>query len=85
MPKCGGTSFMEILKRCFKWRFAKDNDFPVHKTKLQQHKQAERARKRMRLRQKYLLSHPFKQCIHGHFLPYKYKDFSHKNGTIFVT
>jgi len=85
MPKCGGTSFRELLRTHYKLRYAKDYDYPLHQTFKQRTQEAESARKWIRIKHKYLFQYRFTRCIHGHFLPYKYDYFYGRDGTAFIT
>lgn len=85
MPKCGGSSFKELLDRQFQRRVLEDNDYPIHKSFAERTGEAERAAKWIEFTDKYLLRYNFTECIHGHFLPYKYHYFHGKKDTVFVT
>lgn len=85
MPKCGGTSFKELLKKHYKLRFSKDYDYPIHWTPEQRKKETEKARKRIQKAHTHFYQYRFSKCIHGHFLPYKYDHFYGKNGNLFIT
>lgn len=62
-----------------------DNDYPIHQPRSVRTAHAEREGKRIAFKHKYLLQYRFTQCIHGHFLPYKYRHFYGKEGSLFVT
>ncbi|SHF03757.1 Sulfotransferase family protein [Fodinibius roseus] len=85
MPKCGGTSFKELLKRHFKWRFSKDYDYPIHWSPDKRRKEAIESRERIKRRYRYFYRYRFTECIHGHFLPYKYDYFYGRDGITFIT
>lgn len=85
MPKCGGTSFNELLQQHFKRKFSKDDDFPIHWTPDQRKNKVTRARKRVEWGHKYFYRYRFTECIHGHFMPYKYDYFYGIDDNIFVT
>lgn len=85
MPKCGGSSFKELLDRRFGKRVMEDNDYPIHQSFSVRTRKAERARKWGAFADKYLYRYSFTECIHGHFLAYKYDFFYGRDDTIFVT
>ncbi|SMO50963.1 sulfotransferase family 2 domain-containing protein [Fodinibius sediminis] len=85
MPKCGGTSFKELLQRHYKLRFSKDYDYPIHWTPEQREEETERARKRIKRNYEHFYRYRFVKCIHGHFLPYKYDHLYGKKNTVFIT
>lgn len=85
MPKCGGTSFKELLKGHFKWRFSKDYDYPIHWTPEEREEKTTEAREQIERAHAYFYRYRFVKCIHGHFLPYKYDHFYGKDGNLFIT
>lgn len=85
MPKCGGSSFKELLDRQFPWKVLEDNDYPIHKSFDERTGEVERAGRWIEFADKYLFRYNFTECIHGHFLPYKYRYFYGKKDTVFVT
>lgn len=85
-PKAGGSSFGQFLKNHFSDKFIGDyNDFPINKTLKERHKQAQKNRVKIKLLKQYFYNIKKIQCIHGHFLPYKYKDLYGKKDITFVT
>ena len=85
MPKCGGTSFQELLQNHFRLRFSKDDDYPLHWSPAQRRDEAKRWRRKIIRRHKYCYRYRFAKCIHGHFLPYKYDYFYGMDGNMFIT
>lgn len=83
MPKCGGSSFKDLLDRHRK--VLEDNDYPIHQSFLERTRKAERAGRWVEIADRYLYRYAFTDCIHGHFLPYKYDYFYGKGENIFVT
>lgn len=85
MPKCGGSSFRALLRDHFQYRFSKDYDFPIHQPIDQRIKKVKRAQRWIEIGHKYFLRYRFTECVHGHFLPYKYNHFYGNEGAVFVT
>lgn len=85
MPKCGGSSFKELLKRRFPGKVLTDNDNPIHQSIDDRKKKVKRKRKWSEFSQKYLNRYSLTKCIHGHFLPHKYDFLYDKDETLFVT
>ena len=85
MPKCGGSSFRKLLKDHFKLRFSSDYEYPMHLPVSKREKKVQRARRRVKIWQKYFFGYRYTQCIHGHFMPYKYEYLLGMEGVIFVT
>lgn len=85
MPKSGGTSFMNLLETHFDDAFLPDYDFPIHDSPKKRHRKVKRKQLWNRASDK--LFHKFQQveCIHGHFLPFKYEDFYQSGDHTFVT
>lgn len=83
MPKCGGSSFRELLEKKFK--ILEDNEYPIHKTPEKRAQYAKRGAKWVSRADTYLNRYYFTECVHGHFLPYKYSHFYGRDDTLFVT
>jgi hypothetical protein len=85
-PKAGGSSFRNLLKKEFGLFFREDyGDLPIIKSLENRSRDAEAHRRRVRLYKWRLLQLTNVQCIHGHFLPYKYLDLVDKPKVHFVT
>lgn len=85
-PKAGGSSFKEILEKNYGRYFIGDyNDFPINKSFEERTQDAINFDQKMTLlkRKIYLLRGT--KCIHGHFLPFKYRSFLNDKNTTFVT
>lgn len=80
-PKCGGSSFKELLEEHYESNFVSDyKDKPLNKTKLETIEKAKIFYEKL---------DPFfykkELCIHGHFLPFKYSKLLEKPNVYFVT
>lgn len=85
MPKCGGSSFKELLDKKYPGSVIEDNDYPIHKSFPERTSEADRGRRWVEFAHKYLFRYSRTECIHGHFLPYKYNYLYDLEGNIFVT
>ncbi len=86
MPKTGGTSFLELLSGHFKGAFMKDyGDRPMSMPVGERILKAKKARVKNSIYGQFLLRYQGIQCIHGHFLPYKYQCFLKEQDVAFVT
>ncbi|MCF1191239.1 sulfotransferase family 2 domain-containing protein [Mangrovimonas sp. AS39] len=86
IPKTAGRSFRTLLKSKFNNSLVDDySDGPLNHNEEQQHLMAEKFNKKYTLY--YNLKYKLKntQCIHGHFLPYKYNYHYGKKNHQFVT
>lgn len=85
-PKAGGTSFKELLENHYKSKFVGDyKDFPINKTIEQRHVEVKKSNRQFQFYKKFYYDFKNIQCIHGHFLPYKYKSLVDKDNHKFVT
>lgn len=85
MPKSGGASFRHLLENHFEESYLQDHDYPIHDSPKKRHR-------KVKLKQVFNkfsdnLFNKFKnvECIHGHFLPYKYDSFYETGEHTFVT
>lgn len=85
-PKTAGRSFRNILQTHFKNHFLDDyrND-PLNCTLEESIKNANDFHKKYKFYKKYFYKLQGIQCIHGHFLPYKYRTEFASKSTIFIT
>lgn len=85
-PKAGGSSFKKLLEENFKNKLLSDyKDTPINKTVEVRELEALRFRKKLRVYKKYIYKFKNYQCIHGHFLPFKYDYYLDKNNSLFIT
>lgn len=85
MPKSGGISFKHLLKTKYPKSLLEDYDFPIHDSAVERHQKAERDRLWYKISTKYLFRFSTVDCIHGHFLPYKYECLYESGDHTFVT
>lgn len=86
IPKAGGTSFRKLLENNFGNGFVGDyKDIPVNKSPEYRAADAHHFIKKFNYlkRMGYWLKGV--KCIHGHFLPFKYKQFLNDDRAIFIT
>ena len=85
-PKTGGNSFEEFLKNHFGHYYREDyDDNPLYSGHFETHKQnAILFDRELNLHKRNLMRHHQIQCIHGHHMPYKYKNFLLDEGTKFT-
>lgn len=77
LPKTAGSSFASSLMQCFGDALLKDYaDLPLHQTTTKRHKHAI-----IQSGRNYFRDFGHIECIHGHFLPLKYR--FHKTGNTF--
>ena len=84
-PKAGGTSFRNLLEQHFKKKLQTDYDNPLNKSFEERSLQAINFDKEFRLYKRYLYIIRNIQCVHGHFLPYKYHSLVNKRNVHFIT
>lgn len=85
-PKSGGTSFKQLLEDYYKIRFLGDySDKPINTEFEERIKRV----KNFDRKYKFYLKNYYKlkgiECIHGHFLPYKYRESLQDDQTKFIT
>lgn len=85
MPKCGGISFKHLLKSQYPKSFIEDYDFPIHDSEEERHRKAKRDRTWNKISSRFLFRYSAVDCIHGHFLPFKYEYFYEAGNHTFVT
>ena len=84
MPKCGGISFRELLENHFESRILLDyKDVPINMSVDVRQRSARRSRALNALFGR--LRFGAFDCIHGHFMPNKYRPFYNKKNVVFVT
>jgi len=84
MPKCGGISFRSILENQFGSRILLDyKDVPINKSSGVRQWSAEWGRTKNALFGHHRLGEI--DCVHGHFMPYKYLPFRNEGQVVFVT
>jgi len=85
-PKAGGSSFKELLQSHYKSNFRGDyNDIPINKSLKQRTADAELFHMKFKYIMKYIYKFKKIQCIHGHFLIYKYSSLINDPETLFIT
>src|SRR5690554_3573739 len=85
-PKAGGSSFKVLLEEHFKNRFFGDySDLPINTNEFKRKADVIRFDKKFRLYKKYIYQFKRIECIHGHFLPYKYSSLLDDPEVIFIT
>ena len=85
-PKAGGSSFKKLLEENYKHQLLSDyNDKPINKTVDERQLEVLTFRKKLRLYKKYIYEYKNYQCIHGHFLPYKYDYYLKRDNCYFIT
>ncbi|MCK7591859.1 hypothetical protein M0G43_14830 [Subsaxibacter sp. CAU 1640] len=85
-PKSGGGSFREMLQKEYGKSFLGDyKDIPINKTYNDRINEAVRFDKKLTFLKRFSYNVKRIECIHGHFLPYKYRKFKNNPKTIFVT
>ncbi|MFC4721187.1 sulfotransferase family 2 domain-containing protein [Geojedonia litorea] len=86
IPKTAGRSFRTILQTHFKKGFLDDYvDGPLNRTLEESIKDANKFHKTYKFYRKYCYQLKGVDCIHGHFLPYKYRSECHNKNTMFIT
>ena len=80
LPKTAGNSFASSLTKHFGEALLKDYDLPLHKTRYSRHRHA-----LIESIRNYFRDFNNIQCIHGHFLPLKYRLYRKSNPRQFVT
>jgi hypothetical protein len=86
MPKSGGSSFKKMLEDHFGNDFKGDyRDYPLHKSDRFRHGHAEAKRFTNSVRYPIFKKYSKIECIHGHYLPYKYSCFIEDKDNVFVT
>lgn len=85
-PKAGGSSFKVLLENHFKNRFLGDyTDLPINTNEVKRKADVIKFDKNFRLYKKYIYNFKKVECIHGHFLPYKYSSLLVDSNVSFVT
>ncbi len=85
-PKAGGSSFKEILKKNYGHSFKEDyNDMPINKSLEERTRDVIKFDKRFTSMKRAYYKMRGIQCIHGHFLPYKYRKLLNDENTYFIT
>ncbi len=85
-PKAGGSSFKIILENHFKKKFIGDySDMPINNSREKRERKAVNFDRNFRLYLKYIYKLKEIECIHGHFLPYKYSSLVHNDNVNFIT
>ncbi len=85
-PKAGGSSFKVLLQNHFKTQFKSDySDTPFNTEKSLRQLDAIKFDKKFRLYKKSLYQLKGVECIHGHFLPYKYNSLFGNKNVNFIT
>lgn len=85
-PKAGGSSFRELLKKYYGKSFKEDYvDFPINKSFEKRTKDAINFDKNFNLIKRICYKIKGVKCIHGHFLPYKYKKLLNDKNSCFIT
>ncbi len=73
MPKVGGSSLGALLKNHFQQSFLGDyGDYPINKSENRRKIEAEIKRNKNILGERFFSRFRQVECIHDHFLPYKY-------------
>ena len=86
MPKAGGMSFRELLETHYGKRFMYDYaDLPINTPVEQRHALAEENYAKSKKTFLWKFNHRKTECIHGHFMPYKYAGLHGKRNVQFVT
>lgn len=85
MPKSGGTSFRHLLKNRFPKSTRGDYDHPIHDSEQKRHLKIRFRKLQITLSSKLTSEFDRVDCIHGHFMPFKYEHFYQSGGHIFVT
>jgi hypothetical protein len=85
-PKAAGSSFRLLLEKHYKYKLLRDyNDFPLNKTPEVRNQNAINFDQSFTQLKRFTYKLRSIECIHGHFLPYKYKKLLHTPGTHFIT
>ena len=85
-PKAGGSSFKQILIEQFGDGFKRDyKDLPLHHTRDERIQTARTYSRRMHWYRRYKFRRRGIECVHGHFMPYKYHRFRRDRNVVFVT
>lgn len=87
MPKAGGTSFHKLLLNYFGAPHLKEDyiDFPLNRSFEERYSMAKKFDRNFRAYNRFFYKFKKIQCIHGHFLPYKYNSFIQNENNLFVT
>lgn len=86
IPKTAGRSFRSLLQTKFESGFRDDyKDSPLNKKENERIENCENFKKEYRLYKKFLHKLKKTECIHGHFLPYKYNSHLSNKNDQFVT
>ncbi|NBC02741.1 MAG: sulfotransferase family 2 domain-containing protein [Bacteroidetes bacterium] len=85
MPKSGGASFRHLLENHFKKGYLQDHDYPIHDPRDKRHRKVRWKRTWNRVSDTLFNRYQNVECIHGHFLPYKYEEFYQSGDHTFVT
>lgn len=81
LPKSGGHSFLQVLQEHFKGSVNLDyNDIPINKSIGRRTIEAEQFKYNFKVDEMANID-----CIHGHFLPYKYSTLLNHTDSIFIT
>ena len=85
-PKAGGMSFRALLEQHFGDSILLDySDFPINTPPEIRNARAKKTRNKLLWLYNLGLKYKSIQCIHGHFIPYKYSRFYGKKNVQFVT
>lgn len=76
---------MHLLKEHFSNAMLEDYDYPIHDSEKRRHQKAEWSKSWNALSSKWFFKFRKTECIHGHFLPYKYDFFYESGDHTFVT
>lgn len=85
-PKAGGSSFKILLENHYKGRFLADyGDLPINKGFDERTRNAKFFHRKFKLYNKHMFNYKKIECVHGHFMPYKYSSLLGKKDVFFVT
>ncbi len=85
-PKAGGSSFKILLEDHYNKSFLADyDDLPINKTLDERTRNAEKFNRKFKAYNKYIYKYKKVDCIHGHFLPFKYSSLLGKKDVFFIT
>lgn len=85
-PKAGGSSFKVLLENYFKNHFFGDySDKPINTSEVKRKADAIKFDKKFRIYTKHVYRLKKVECIHGHFLPYKYASLLDDPNVNFIT
>jgi len=86
IPKSGGISFKQVLQDHYGKRLICDyHDLPIQKSFEQRTDEVVRFANKLHWIQRYTYRIRKVECIHGHFMPYKYMRFDNDRDVRFVT